>query len=166
MKRFIQALAVAAALLLPALSSAQNISIEKLMEYPGVTVVYLSPSMLRSSTTLHLGTDELGPSFSTLFRSISSVYIFSSEEQEASNFLRKTFAPMLDHNAKGFERLLFVKDGDTIVNMVGFSQGSTIQDLYLTVDEAGEYTVILFGGKFTRRQIEEAIQQSKREKKK
>lgn len=142
-------------------TKAQNkeIDFDRLMQTEGITVVYLSPSMLSHSTLRLVGSkDGASPSLQGLIQSVSSVYIFTASDSQNISLIRSTFAPILKPSQKQYEQLFFVKEGQRTMRFVAKMKGNEAHDLYLLVDEPEEYVAISFIGQFTRKQIEAAMQ--------
>lgn len=161
-RTFCSALVVAfLALLAPLSAQAQHgdIDFDRLMQADGVTVVYLSPSMLLQSNIRIGGNDMRSPSLRGLIRAVNSVYIFSSSEAAGINLMRSMFAP-ITQSTKVYEQLFFVKEGQRTMRFVAKMKGNETNDLYLLVDAPDEYVAISFLGNFTRKQIESAMKQS------
>lgn len=72
--------------------------------------------------------------------------------------MRSIFTPMIKMDSPTYEQLFFVKEDQRTMYLVGRKKGNEIHDLYLLVDSPEEYVAISFIGKFTRKQIEEAVQ--------
>ncbi|MBB6276035.1 DUF4252 domain-containing protein [Porphyromonas circumdentaria] len=138
----------------------KDIDFDRLMQTDGITVVYLSPSML-SQSTLRFGSKEGGaPSLQGLIQSVSSIYIFTASDAQNISLIRSMFAPILKPTQKQYEQLFFVKEGQRTMRFVAKMKGNEAHDLYLLVDEPEEYVAISFIGHFTRKQIESAMQAS------
>ena len=128
-----------------------NTTLERLMSTDGITVVYLSSSMLS-------GGNGHSASLHGLVQAVNSVYIFSAEDRKNIQLMRSIFTPMIKMDSPTYEQLFFVKEDQRTMHLVGRKKGNEIHDLYLLVDSPEEYVAISFIGKFTRKQIEEAVQ--------
>ena len=138
-------------------SAQQEINVNALQNISGVTVVYLSPTMIKNSNLEFTGANSDIPGLAQLMREVSYIYIYSSDILEQMRVLRKTFAPALEESNKLFERLFSYKDSDTSVYFVGRMKGNKAKNLYLIVDEPDNFVAIDLNGSFTRAQIEEAV---------
>lgn len=129
--------------MLAALSvNAQN-RFEKIAEMEGVKSVYVSPkmfSMMNDSNTGDINIDK------KVAKKITGLQILSSENQEASDMLRKETAFINTKN--GYEELLRVKDSGERV-FIYTKENKDANEYVLLVDEGKEFTVIIFEGKLT-----------------
>lgn len=128
--------------MLAALSvNAQN-RFEKIADMEGVTSVYVSPkmfSMMSGSNTGDINIDKVA-------KKLTGLQIFSSENQEASDMLRKETAFVNTKN--GYEELLRVKEGNERV-FIYMKENKDANEYVLLVDEGKEFTVIILEGKLT-----------------
>lgn len=128
--------------MLAALSvNAQN-RFEKIAEMEGVTSVYVSPkmfSMMSGSNTGDINIDKVA-------KKLNGLQILSSENQEASDMLRKETAFINTQN--GYEELLRVKEGNERV-FIYTKENKDANEYVLLVDEGKEFTVIILEGKLT-----------------
>ena len=128
--------------MLAALSvNAQN-RFEKIAEMEGVTSVYVSPkmfSMMSGSNTGDINIDKVA-------KKLTGLQILSSENQEASDMLRKETA--LINTKNGYEELLRVKDSGERV-FIYTKENKDANEYVLLVDEGKEFTVIILEGKLT-----------------
>ena len=128
--------------MLAALSvNAQN-RFEKIAEMEGVTSVYVSPkmfSMMNGSNTGDINIDKVA-------KKLTGLQILSSENQEASDMLRKETAFVNTKN--GYEELLRVKEGNERV-FIYTKESKNANEYVLLVDEGKEFTVIILEGKLT-----------------
>lgn len=128
--------------MLAALSvNAQN-RFEKIAEMEGVTSVYVSPkmfSMMSGSNTGDINIDKVA-------KKLTGLQILSSENQEASDMLRKETAFINTQN--GYEELLRVKEGNERV-FIYTKENKDANEYVLLVDEGKEFTVIILEGKLT-----------------
>lgn len=128
--------------MLAALSvNAQN-RFEKIAEMEGVTSVYVSPkmfSMMSGSNTGDINIDKVA-------KKLTGLQILSSENQEASDMLRKETAFVNTKN--GYEELLRVKEGNERV-FIYTKENKDANEYVLLVDEGKEFTVIILEGKLT-----------------
>lgn len=129
-------------IMLAALSvNAQN-RFEKIAEMEGVTSVYVSPkmfSMMSGSNTGDINIDKVA-------KKLTGLQILSSENQEASDMLRKETAFINTKN--GYEELLRVKEGNERV-FIYTKENKDANEYVLLVDEGKEFTVIILEGKLT-----------------
>ena len=132
--------------MLAALSvNAQN-RFEKIAEMEGVTSVYVSPkmfSMMSGSNTGDINIDKVA-------KKLTGLQILSSENQEASDMLRKETAFINTKN--GYEELLRVKEENerVFIYMKENKDANEYANEYvLLVDEGKEFTVIILEGKLT-----------------
>ena len=135
-----------------------NTTLERLMSTDGITVVYLSSSMLSESSLRFSGSNGHSASLHGLVQAVNSVYIFSAADRKNIQLMRSIFTPMIKMDSPTYEQLFFVKEDQRTMHLVGRKKGNEIHDLYLLVDSPEEYVAISFIGKFTRKQIEEAVQ--------
>lgn len=128
--------------MLAALSvNAQN-RFEKIAEMEGVTSVYVSPkmfNMMNGSNTGDINIDKVA-------KKLTGLQILSSENQEASDMLRKETAFINTKN--GYEELLRVKDSGERV-FIYTKENKDANEYVLLVDEGKEFTVIILEGKLT-----------------
>lgn len=128
--------------MLAALSvNAQN-RFEKIAEMEGVTSVYVSPkmfNMMNGSNTGDINIDKVA-------KKLTGLQILSSENQEASDLLRKETAFINTKN--GYEELLRVKDSGERV-FIYTKESKNANEYVLLVDEGKEFTVIILEGKLT-----------------
>lgn len=128
--------------MLAALSvNAQN-RFEKIAEMEGVTSVYVSPkmfSMMSGSNTGDINIDKVA-------KKLTGLQILSSENQEASDMLRKETA--LINTKNGYEELLRVKEENERV-FIYMKENKDANEYVLLVDEEKEFTVIILEGKLT-----------------
>lgn len=128
--------------MLAALSvNAQN-RFEKIADMEGVTSVYVSPkmfSMMSGSNTGDINIDKVA-------KKLTGLQILSSENQEASDMLRKETAFVNTKN--GYEELLRVKEGNERV-FIYTKENKDANEYVLLVDEGKEFTVIILEGKLT-----------------
>ena len=129
-------------IMLAALSvNAQN-RFEKIAEMEGVTSVYVSPkmfSMMSGSNTGDINIDKVA-------KKLTGLQILSSENQEASDMLRKETA--LINTKNGYEELLRVKEENERV-FIYMKENKDANEYVLLVDEEKEFTVIILEGKLT-----------------
>lgn len=96
---------------------------------------------------------------------ITSIHIYTSSDRKAIQELRRTFAPITELRNADLEQLMYVKNEDGVVNLIGQLQGDNASELYMIVTGDDEYTVINFSGSFSRRQLEKAVTQDNRRRK-
>lgn len=146
-------------------SSRTRVNTSKLMETKSIDIIYISPAMLQSVPRASLkidGTDAMAG----IMDGISSIHIYTSSDKGAIQQLRKTFAPILELRGSDLEQLMYVKNDEGVIHLIGQLQGDMASELYMIVSDEEEYTVINFSGSFSRKQIEEAITQDNRKRKK
>ena len=145
-------------------SSHTRINTSKLLDTKNVDVVYISPSMIENVPKASLKIDG-DPAMSGIMACVTSIHIYSSSDRKAIYEIRKTFAPIIELKNSDLEQLMYVKDEDGVINVVGQMQGNIATEIYMIVSNEDEYTVINFSGNFSRRQLEEAIPQDRRKHK-
>lgn len=134
--------------------------IDKLSEQNGITDVYLSSYMLKNSQ-LSLGqSDGHGPSMQALMQDIESIRIFTASEKSDIALMKEVFAPISKSAAKGYERLFSLKREENIMNLIGRVKGDKVEGLYLLIDSSDEMVAIIFGGTFTRKQVEQMMSEA------
>ena len=145
-------------------SARTRINTSRLMEIKNVDVVYISPAMLQSVPKASLkidGTDAMAG----IMDGITSIHIYTSSDRKAIQELRRTFAPITELRNADLEQLMYVKNEDGVVNLIGQLQGDNASELYMIVTGDDEYTVINFSGSFSRLQLEKAVTQDNRRRK-
>lgn len=142
-------------------SSRTRVNTSKLMETKSIDIIYISPAMLQSVPRASLKIDGSN-AMAGIMDGISSIHIYSSSDQKAIQELRKTFAPIIELRGADLEQLMYVKNNQGIIHLIGQLQGDIASELYMIVSDEEEYTVINFSGSFPRRDIEEAIRQDNR----
>lgn len=142
----------------PSLAQNSNATYERLMSTDGITTVFLSSSMLSESSLQFSGSNGHSASLQGLLQAVQSVYIFSAEDSKNIHLMRSIFAPMIKMDSPVYEQLFFIKEDQRTMRLVGKKKRGEIHDLYLLVDAPDEYVAISFIGKFSRRQIEDAVQ--------
>ena len=145
-------------------SARTRVNTSRLMEIKNVDVVYISPAMLQSVPKASLkidGTDAMAG----IMDGITSIHIYTSSDRKAIQELRRTFAPITELRNADLEQLMYVKNDDGVVNLIGQLQGDNASELYMIVSGDDEYTVINFSGSFSRRQLEKAVTQDNRRRK-
>ena len=145
-------------------SARTRINTSRLMEIKNVDVVYISPAMLQSVPRASLkidGTDAMAG----IMDGITSIRIYTSSDRKAIQELRRTFAPITELRNADLEQLMYVKNDEGIVNLIGQLQGDNATELYMIVSGDDEYTVINFSGSFSRRELEKAVTQDSRRRK-
>ena len=135
-----------------------RINTSRLMEIKNVDVVYISPAMLQSVPKASLKIDG-ADAMSGIMDGITSIHIYTSSDRKAIQELRRTFAPITELRNADLEQLMYVKNEDGVVNLIGQLQGDNASELYMIVTGDDEYTVINFSGSFSRRQLEKAVTQ-------
>ena len=143
-----------------------RINTSRLMEIKNVDVVYISPAMLQSVPKASLKIDG-ADAMSGIMDGITSIHIYTSSDRKAIQEIRRNFAPIIELRHSDLEQLMYVKDGNGVVNLIGQLQGDNATELYMIVSGDDEYTVINFSGSFSRRELEKAVTQdnSRRRKK-
>ena len=141
-----------------------KVNTSRLLEIKNVDVIYISPSMIEQIPKASLKIDG-NQALSGVMDGLSSIHIYTSSDAQAIKELRKTFAPILELQTKGLEQLMYVKDDNGIINVIGQMQGDLADELYMIVSDDDEYTVINFSGSFSRKQLEEAVTHDKRKRK-
>ena len=136
----------------------------RLMEIKNVDVIYISPAMLQSVPKASLKIDG-ADAMSGIMDGITSIHIYTSSDRKAIQELRRTFAPITELRNADLEQLMYVKNEDGVVNLIGQLQGDNASELYMIVTGDDEYTVINFSGSFSRRQLEKAVTQDNRRRK-
>ena len=96
---------------------------------------------------------------------ITSIHIYTSSDRKAIQEIRRTFAPIIELRRSDLEQLMYVKNDEGVVNLIGQIQGDNASELYMIVSGDDEYTVINFSGSFSRRQLEKAVSQDSRRRK-
>ena len=96
---------------------------------------------------------------------ITSIHIYTASDRKAIQEIRRTFAPIIELRRSDLEQLMYVKNDDGVVNLIGQIQGDNASELYMIVSGDDEYTVINFSGSFSRRQLEKAVTQDNRRRK-
>ena len=96
---------------------------------------------------------------------ITSIHIYTSSDRKAIQEIRRTFAPIIELRRSDLEQLMYVKNDDGVINLIGQIQGDNASELYMIVSGDDEYTVINFSGSFSRRQLEKAVSQDSRRRK-
>lgn len=139
-------------------STRTRINTSRLMEIKNVDVIYISPAMLQSVPKASLKIDG-ADAMSGIMDGITSIHIYTSSDRKAIQELRRTFAPITELRNADLEQLMYVKNEDGIVNLIGQLQGDNASELYMIVTGDDEYTVINFSGSFSRRQLEKAVTQ-------
>ena len=145
-------------------SARTRINTSRLMEIKNVDVVYISPAMLQSVPKASLKIDG-ADAMSGIMDGITSIHIYTSSDRKAIQELRRTFAPITELRNADLEQLMYVKNEDGVVNLIGQLQGDNASELYMIVTGDDEYTVINFSGSFSRRQLEKAVTQDNRRRK-
>lgn len=135
-----------------------KIPMDKLMNTQGITVVYLSPSMLAQSGLKFSSGNGCNASFQGLLQSVHSVYIFSAEESHNISYMRNLFSPMYKVTNQLYEQLFFVKEDNRTMRFICKKNRTEIPELYLLVDAPDEYVAITIQGSFSQKQIEEVAQ--------
>ena len=130
-------------------SARTRINTSRLMEIKNVDVVYISPAMLQSVPRASLKID-----------------IYTSSDSKAIQEIRRTFAPIIELRHSDLEQLMYVKDDNGVVNLIGQLQGDNATELYMIVSGDDEYTVINFSGNFSRRELEKAVTQDNNRRRK
>lgn len=127
--------------------------IDRMIETPGMTVVYISPSMLKMAPVGSLSIDG-NPAMKSVLKRVSSMYIFSAQDDSSIKKLRRTFSFLIDRKNKSLEQLMLVKEKDSVVRLLAHVQDDEANNLYLVVSDPKEFSVILLGGDFTRKELE------------
>lgn len=96
---------------------------------------------------------------------ITSIHIYTSSDRKAIQEIRRTFAPIIELRRSDLEQLMYVKNDEGVINLIGQIQGDNASELYMIVSGDDEYTVINFSGSFSRRQLEKAVSQDSRRRK-
>ena len=146
-------------------STRTRINTSKLLETKNIDVVYISPAMLQSVPKASLKIDG-ADAMSGIMDGITSIHIYTSSDRKAIQELRRTFAPVIELRHSDLEQLMYVKDDNGVVNLIGQLQGDNATELYMIVSGDDEYTVINFSGSFSRRELEKAVTQDNRKRKK
>ena len=138
--------------MLAALSvNAQN-RFEKIAEMEGVTSVYVSPKMfgmMNGSNTGDINIDKVA-------KKLTGLQILSSENSEASAFLRKETSFI--NTSNGYEELLRIKDEGERV-FIYMKEKNDINEYVLLVDEGKDFTVIILEGRLTMDEIQGLVNQ-------
>ena len=142
-----------------------RINTSRLMEIKNVNVIYISPAMLQSVPKASLKIDG-ADAMSGVMDGITSIHIYTSSDRKAIQELRRTFAPITELRHSDLEQLMYIKDDNGIVNLIGQLQGDNASELYMIVTGDDEYTVINFSGSFSRRELEKAVTQDNNRKRK
>ena len=145
-------------------SARTRINTSRLMEVKNVDVIYISPAMLQSVPKASLRIDG-AESMAGIMDGITSIHIYTSSDRKAIQEIRRTFAPIIELRHSDLEQLMYVKNDDGVVNLIGQLQGDNASELYMIVSGDDEYTVINFSGSFSRRQLEKAVTQDNRRRK-
>lgn len=140
----------------PRANAQQDINFGALEKAKGITVVYLSPAMIKNSNLKFTGNDSDIPGLADLMNGVNSIHIYSSDMAEQRQFLRRTFAPATRDGNPLFEKLFYLKEKESIIYLVGRIKGDRAKNLYLIVDEPDNFVAIDFNGNFTRKEIENA----------
>ena len=146
-------------------SARTRINTSRLMEIKNVDVVYISPAMLQSVPKASLKIDG-ADAMSGIMDGITSIHIYTSSDRKAIQEIRRTFAPIIELRHSDLEQLMYVKDDNGVVNLIGQLQGDNATELYMIVSGDDEYTVINFSGNFSRRELEKAVTQDNNRRRK
>lgn len=125
---------------------AQNDLFNKLADMPGITSVSISPKMfemIKGSASVE--SEKLH--FENIAGKLTRLQILSSEDKKASKILRKETGFINPQN--GYEELLRVKDDEEKVFIYSKNIKDNENEYILLVDEADEFTVVMFSGKLT-----------------
>ncbi len=140
----------------------EKVDLSALMDNDDVTVVYLSPTMLKMSNLRFSGEDV--PSnfpINQLIKSVSSLYIFTSSNKKGIILMKKVFAPALDPSNSLYEQLFYVKEKGENIRIISNINENEKSLLHLLVEDADEMVALSFLGDFTKESIEKVIRESK-----
>lgn len=136
----------------------QNIDYDKMLKMKGVTSIFLSESMIKMMPKERMKKESVD--FSGIAEKLTGIYIFTSENEQATAELKKTFSPMLVTTSKKFETLMFVKEDNSLLKLISKKQGNLFEDLYMLIDEKEDFVAIILRGKFEKNDLDKIISQS------
>ncbi|SUB78032.1 DUF4252 domain-containing protein [Porphyromonas macacae] len=136
----------------------QNIDYDKMLKMKGVTSIFLSESMIKMMPKGRMIKENVD--FSGIAEKLTGIYIFTSENEQATAELKKTFSPMLVTTSKKFETLMFVKEDNSLLKLISKKQGNLFEDLYMLIDEKEDFVAIILRGKFEKKDLDKIISQS------
>ncbi|KGN75059.1 hypothetical protein HR11_07850 [Porphyromonas macacae] len=136
----------------------QNIDYDKMLKMKGVTSIFLSESMIKMMPKERMIKENVD--FSGIAEKLTGIYIFTSENEQATAELKKTFSPMLVTTSKKFETLMFVKEDNSLLKLISKKQGNLFEDLYMLIDEKEDFVAIILRGKFEKNDLDKIISQS------
>lgn len=136
----------------------QNIDYDKMLKMKGVTSIFLSESMIKMMPKERMIKENVD--FSGIAEKLTGIYIFTSENEQATAELKKTFSPMLVTTSKKFETLMFVKEDNSLLKLISKKQGNLFEDLYMLIDGKEDFVAIILRGKFEKNDLDKIISQS------
>lgn len=143
-------------------------NMDRLMESDGITVIYLSPSMVRLAGNSSSLLDEDEALMRHIAKQISSIYIFTAESPEDVKILRKEFSYLSPKNRKGseFENFMLIKDGKEkqTVELFGRMRGDIASCLFMRINQPENFTIIAIEGAFTRKMLEDIVHEQEKGK--
>lgn len=145
---------------LPLVAQKKVPDLERLSRYERITEVFLSEHMLKESQLSFGKMEDIPENFNMLLRCVNSIRIFVAENPKEMAVLRDVFSPLKECSAHGTERIMSIRKKGNEVNLVGMMDGNLSHGLYLMVDTPDNATAIIFGGEFTRGQLEQMMRQS------
>lgn len=131
--------------------SAQESFFDRVADMPGVTSVSISPKMFQMMKGSG-GMEKGKVNIDNISEKLTKLQILSSEEEKASEILRKETSFINKKN--GYEELLRVKDGEEKVFIYCRNIKDDNNEYVLLVDEGKEFTFIVLEGKLTMEEIQ------------
>ncbi|MCM1504023.1 MAG: DUF4252 domain-containing protein [Muribaculum sp.] len=146
-KSHIKNLIVAAMILVPAITSAQNAVFEKLANLPDVEYTYLSSAMLSNAENL----PQTSININKVLSQLNSIEVLTSDEEEESY---KKISTDIQSLYGGMKLISRVQDGTNITQIFGMptkggESSATYSEILFVNDDrdSQEITAILFTGK-------------------
>jgi len=152
------------ALFITATSFAQKTPKEIYKKYsdaPGITAVYISPSMFRMIGKLpKIEIKDNKVDISSIIKKMDGFYLLSMEN---TNSLFRSILQQFKENmdqymqSRTYELLLEAKEGSEQVRIYEASKGDIVTDFILLTNEANAFTFMSFSGQIPREELEKAV---------
>lgn len=169
MKRILQTLFLLTLLCMSSVMQAQSgkneYNLDRLMASEGITVVYLSPSMMKLTGSIGMMKEDAAI-VQSIFKQIESVYIFTAETQKDIQILKQEFSYLSPQkrNSGLYEKFMFVKNEEGTVELFGKMKGDIAKGIFLRVAQPENFTLIAIEGNFSRSMIEDIVREQEKER--
>lgn len=119
---------------------------KKYANIPGITKVYISPSMMKlvGAAAVSESMGEMDVEVEQLILKMREMYLISTEDSKVSIDLKNDFDSKIKN--KNVELLMEVADGDDNIHIYSESKDNLVNSLYFFITDSSETVMIIFTG--------------------